>query len=211
MMKQISIFLILIPSALSAMNGASSAQKKKFIVEFSPVPYHARADQNNHTIRMILENNSTARHFPLNSEKVQSWNARTYRNTELKLLETIPNDETQQFIVLFSLKQSHRETPHFGIAKAKYGTKVPLGDQTDIVQYFLHMPELGDQDKIRPYLPVGYQDNPPFKKEALSDSAQKILAFLEACRESSDTATITKPLSSLTIASNNNNNDNNSQ
>jgi hypothetical protein len=235
MMTHILMLLILIPSALSAMNGTSSVELIKFsstspvyhyaslngtsrsdLIKFSIglVHNHARADQGQDTVLhacVIKRLSIRVTNASLIEPDYSAWIGESVNNKELKILETIPNPQTKLFTVFYSLKNNENDSWHRGAVSAPYGETIPVGDATNGVQFFLSIPTENTCSKPRRNYRTKFYFFDPSGKKDPSETAQALQAIIAMCQKSGDTATITESLSSLTIASNNNNNDNNSQ
>jgi hypothetical protein len=170
-MKKILALILLASFALNAMDATKKSEPE--IIEIYPTFQHARADKNQKTVQAC----SIQRDDEVNDTHPESlfspivWIGAKYRDIEVKILETIPNDETQFFTLLYSIKKNTKASPSLGVINEKYGTwKVPLSEING-VQYFLRIPELGEQctqpGTIRP----------PVKSEDLSDDARTFLAL----------------------------------
>ncbi len=173
-MKKTLILLLLAPFALNAMD--DDMQKCKPInICLTPSFGHARADKCQHTVWCMNYNSNNC----TLSGSSQLWAAKPYKGLigmqehgkEVKILETIPNDDTQLFTVLYSLQNNQGATSYSGATIAKYGETIPLGDEENGVQYFLLIPKLGNQN-INPFT-----KRPPVKTEDLSDDARTFLAL----------------------------------
>jgi hypothetical protein len=143
-MKYLITLLLLIPSALNAMDKAPSAPKPKPVeIKVQPFVAHVRADKNQKTIHSIMTtyNGNSEGQFETQS------NSYSYNDTQLTLTEIIPNDTTQQLTVLFSLKLAKDKPAYQGAVIAKYGSDewIPLGDQESDVRYFLNTPPLSNR------------------------------------------------------------------
>ena len=89
-----------------------------------------------------------------------------YRDIEMKILEIIPNNEKDQFTALYSFKKNKDASPYLGAIIAKHGEKIPLGDETNGVQYFLGIPEKKSRIEVA-----------SVNAEDLSDDARTFLAL----------------------------------
>ena len=166
-MKKTLILLLLAPFALNAMDTTKKLRPVK--VYIIPTPAHARADKNQETVfsASSAPNPYTVKGIFRANQQIGA----TARGTEVEILETIPNNETESLAVLYSFKKSHDTKPSLGIVNAKYGTRAtPLGDKTNGVQYFLHIlnPFISSLINIK---------RPPVKSEDLSDDARAFLAL----------------------------------
>ena len=136
-MKKILALILLIPSALNAMDEIPSAQKPKPVeIRVQPVFGHLRADKNQKTIDCATAffNGNSAGRFE------RQPNSYSYDGTQLTLTEIIPNDAAQQLTVLFSLKPHENKPAYQGIVIAGYDSTIPLGDQQSDVRYTLNIP-----------------------------------------------------------------------
>jgi hypothetical protein len=182
-MKKILILLLLAPFALNAMDATTKSKPigKKYIF---PIFTHARADKDQQTVlaSMWASGNGDG-------------------DTQVTILETIPNDETELFTVLYSIKNNEYPSPSMGAVIAKYGEQIRLGEGAQGLQHVLCIPKLGAQG-------TGTQIGtirPPVNPKDLSHDAREFLALFAP----KDAAPITHKVSKLTLASNNTNNNNN--
>lgn len=107
---------------------------------------------------------------------------------ELIIQETIPNDETKQFTVLFSLKNDPSDSWHQGAVIEKYDREnIPLGDATNGVQYLLNIPA-SNAGHINLDGSIHRADSS--EKADLSDDAKKLLAIIDECNQRSVSKTV---------------------
>ena len=171
-MKYLITLFLLIPSALTAMDQASSAPKPKPREIFiAPVLCHARADQGHRTIRGWNSAYTSFCDMP-GSCHIQML------DKKLKFLETIPNHETKLFTVLYSLKNNENDSEHLALAVTSYGQTVPLGDAANGVQYFLRIPNFNDIFYAYPpsKTPIAENYTP-------SETAQALQAVIALCNK----------------------------
>gem|GEM_PF-1439411 len=138
-MKYLITLFLLIPSALNAMDQASSAPNPQPVgIDITPMFGHVSAYKSQCTI-----DGTVAINYNDNPPALWIRNPNTfcYNDTHITLTEIIPNDKTQQLTVLYSLKP-HKDIPNYwGAVVAAYGSRIPLGDGESDVRYILCIPK----------------------------------------------------------------------
>ena len=143
-MKRISLFLILIPSILNAMNAASNSTQPD-PVEMGITITMDNDNKKAHIAVRPLKDIGSSRDL---SSVTHDRNWVTYDGTKLTITQIIPNPngQTDQLMVLFSLKPHQNEPEYSGCAMGKYGTCVPLGNEQHDVQYVLGFEDANNND-----------------------------------------------------------------